>query len=185
MQTVRRYGVLGRYFSDNFQVRALSGETDRLPFPILNNNCSSYYEGKKKSSECKGKEGQFPCGYGGKFGGGTPANHNVTEVALERAKRVLEQFDIVLPKETLTEQAEFLADVLSVPLENASIATTKLNVMRGNNDFTVSDMEIRIPETLELLKRHSKFEMLLYDHALEINRRLLKRWEHEKSTRMG
>lgn len=100
-------------------------------------------------------------------------------------------FDIVLLTETFgeIEQAEFVADVLNVPLMNASLANMeKLNVRidrsaanaKGKSNTYQDILGKTAPELIGLIASHSKFEMELYQHAMKLNAEGIQRWKDEK-----
>ena len=113
MAVTRKRGCLRRHFSDEFQVRALSGElagNDKGPLPysqprqecsvhilingtFVNNaqcgNCNIFCDG--------------PCSYGNHWRGGIRGGGEITAESLAAAKSVLRNFDVVLITEMMSE----------------------------------------------------------------------------------
>jgi len=101
-----------------------------------------------------------------------------------RAKKVLEQFDIVLLTETMgnREWSELLSDAFSVPLTVDSAETKKKNENIRHGRLVLDGMKQMIPETFKLLKERSHYEMALYQYAVKLNKRLLNQWRQERGT---
>mmetsp|Transcript_63285 Transcript_63285/g.187091 ORF Transcript_63285/g.187091 Transcript_63285/m.187091 type:complete len:436 (-) Transcript_63285:29-1336(-) len=196
----RRDGSLKRHFSDNFQTRALSGSTKDTPYAydgMPQNECS---QRKLINGKLERNEGVYscingcdaPCVYGGAGGTwqrGVSAGHRIGKEEQLKAMKVLESFDVVLLTETMGEemQAEFVADVMGVPLANASIAGLHMkakpeaNSVSNERHYTYQEIVQRTaPEVLEVLEHHSRFEMDLYKHAVSLNGKMIKEWKLEK-----
>ena len=192
INTTKRLGCFGRYFTENYQTQALSGETDSLPRPYNGKPKSTCFKNclrnKCPSGGCDGpcSYGSSPCRYGGKRlsrGGVAVGVKSTDNVQSQRAMQVLESFDVVLLTETFDEieQAEFVADVLSVPLVNASLASMKkLNVRTAKGKSYQDILRKTAPELIGLIASHSSFEMKLYQHAVKLNAVAIRRWREEK-----
>jgi hypothetical protein len=153
---------LWRHFVDEFQVRAFSGE---------------WYFPKSQASS---NEQNFPCAYGGKYGGGVSPAGGVNEDRLRRAQAALSKFDLVLLMETMGSQARMVADFLGVPLQNASLANNAAieqnNSKNKARSITVDEIAKYAPRAHRLLQDATRFESRLYDHAVSLNRDIYKKW---------
>jgi len=205
MAVTRKRGCLRRHFSDEFQVRALSGELsgdDSGPLP--------YYQPKPECSVHILINGTFvnnaqcgncnifcdgPCSYGNHWRGGIRGGFAIIDESLERAKTVLRSFDIVLITETLSDDAtvQMMADVTGVPLGHGGLDEKKVKKVRmsGQAMATVEQKmtyyqsilkEAKADDILELIERHSQYEMLLYEEAIHINQGIMEQWKEEKKS---
>ena len=163
---------LGRYFVNEYQVRALAGETDHDPNAVR--------KPQENSPHCTNGCHEAPCFYGGGFNGG--ANHTIviSERALERAKRSLQLFDIVLVTETINSDIAFLSDVFGLPYNYTSIGTYNKNRKGYGDTPNMQVMEIHAPRLHTLLQNRTRYEMILYNHAVMVHQNLLQQWEKEK-----
>lgn len=166
---VRKKRSLDRHFTDDFQVRAFVGETDVTPND--NGNCS----GLSDKRDCS----KGVCVYGGAYEG-AKYPMELTKVELSKAKKALDQFDVVLLTETMMEQetAEFLSNVFDVPLNVSSMP--RRNPGETHEDLVLSGMVKYMPQTVKLLKEHSQLEVALYRHAVELNSEMMKQWRNEQ-----
>jgi len=124
---------------------------------------------------------------------------------LERGKKALEAFDVVLITETFDEedQRAFLADVLSVPREgevdgngeelgiresnsnwshlhgNAGIGKEKDEGGEDSKYIYRNILKNLAPEVHETLNEENKLEKKLYKYAVELNQRQLEQWKKE------
>ena len=167
-------GKFYRYFSDELQVRAFSGD-EEVPRNHLNggsrrhNHCDEIYRivdpRTSKSS-------------------GLPVNHALSDEALRRAKTLLREFDLVLITERLADARhnEMVARALNVPTSVASLAQTKERVMPGarHRSRLIEGLEVHAPHLMELLRHHSQYEQELYEYALELNDELLRQWGRDE-----
>ncbi len=201
INTTKQIGCVGRHFTENFQTQVLAGDTDSLPRPYNGrpeSTCFHWEERKKHlRNRCTSRGCDGPCSYGSSpcrsrklSSGGVAVGTKISDnVQSQRAMQVLESFDVVLLTETFDEkeQAEFVADVLNVPLVNASLAKMeKLNVRIDRSTAkerynTYQDIVGKTaPELIDLIASHSKFEMELYKHAMKLNAEGIQRWKDEK-----
>ena len=206
MVVTRKRGCLRRHFSDEFQVRALSAEltpdgTGPLPYYHPKPECSVHRLANgtfEKNAQC-GNCNIFcdgPCSYGDHWRGGIRGGHTVTEESLERAKTVLGSFDIVLITETMSGEDAVLmmADVTGVPLDNGSIRRDEKNIGLHASDRATATAEQRLTyyqsilkeaeaaDMLELIEKHSQYEMLLYDEAIRLNQKIIEQWKEERKS---
>jgi|SaaInl74LU_5_DNA_1037368.scaffolds.fasta_scaffold13833_2 hypothetical protein len=205
INTTKREGCVGRYFTENFQTQALGGETDSLPLLYNGKPESTCFQNfrqplrnKCPSRGCDGpcSYGSSPCRHSGNLSrGGVAVGVKLSDnVQNQRAMQALESFDVVLLTETFDEieQAEFVADVFNVPLMNASLANVKkLNVRIDRSNAkekynTYQDvLRMTAPELIGLIASHSRFEMELYQHAMKLNAEGIQRWKDEKRLLVG
>ena len=102
---------------------------------------------------------------------------------LSRAKTALAKFDLVLLLETMGSQAEMVADILGVPLHNASLARIATpeqqnswgNKTKGN---LVDDIALHAPKAYELLLNATRFDSLFYEYALSLNEDRYSKWKN-------
>mmetsp|Transcript_20044 Transcript_20044/g.41727 ORF Transcript_20044/g.41727 Transcript_20044/m.41727 type:complete len:484 (+) Transcript_20044:222-1673(+) len=108
----------------------------------------------------------------------------LTEYDLERAKKALERFDVVLITETFDQrdQKAFLADVLSSP-RGFSIGNVNSNLSKkdeeNKNSFYGRLLRSLAPEAYEMLEKENEFEIALYRHAVWLNHEQTWRWKKE------
>lgn len=209
MVVTRKRGCLRRHFSDEFQVRALSAELTPdgigpLPYYHPKPECSVHTLAKNgtfaRNAQC-GNCDIFcdgPCSYGDHWRGGIRGGHTVTEESLERAKTVLRSFDIVLITETMSGEDAVLmmADVTGVPLDNGGISLRRdeKNIGLHASDRATATVEQRLTyyqsilkeaeaaDMLELIEKHSQYEMLLYDEAIRLNKKIIEQWKEERKS---
>jgi len=205
-EKTQQEGEFGRYFSENYQTRALAGETSRTPDPFT--TPKSYCIKNCLRNKCPPKGCDGPCSYGSSppfdrgyklgRGGVHVGPHQTTIIQNRRALHVLKSFDMILLTESLRdpEQSEFIADVLNVPSswKNLSLATMdKANVGTiskvTQQDHRQQDNAYRhilqqtAPELIDLLASHSQYEMELYNHAVQLNEGKIQQWKREKIAR--
>ncbi|KAL3924156.1 MAG: hypothetical protein SGILL_001219 [Bacillariaceae sp.] len=166
---VDRPGFLGRHFTTDFQVKAFSGEIS--------------------SKRQLGNMYNLPCAYGSAYGGGTSAPLVVDEEKLRRAQVALSKFDLVLITESMGSQAAMVADLLGVPLHNASLAETAGKPTRSSAGIVqkkvklVEEIAIHAPNIFELLKNATQFESKFYDYAMALNQERFEAWKTDKKRR--
>lgn len=111
----------------------------------------------------------------------------VDRTDLARAVSALDGFDAVFLTETLDDdrQLAFLADVMGVP-RNATFSLTQKNTKTRKRserekthfyrdllrNLTLEGLSLRIHEENEL-------EIALFEHAVELNRKMVDRWKNE------
>ena len=208
MAVTRKRGCLRRHFSDEFQVRALSGElsgNDKGPLPysqprqdrsvhilingtFVNNaqcgNCNIFCDG--------------PCSYGNHWRGGFRGGGEITNQSLKKAKSVLRNFDVVLITEMMSEDntVQMMADITGVPLGNqnngASLLIDEKKVRASGQAMATVEQKMtyyqsilkkaKVDDMLKLIERHSQYEILLYEEATQINREIVAQWKEERKS---
>ena len=208
MAVTRKRGCLRRHFSDEFQVRALSGElsgNDKgpLPYSSIDQDCSVHILSNGtfvNNAQC-GNCNIFcdgPCSYGNHWRGGIRGGGEITGESLERAKSILRNFDVVLITEMMSEEdtVQMMADITGVPLGKgnncASLLTDEKKVRAfGEAIATVEQKmthyqsilkEAKADDMLQLIERHSQYEILLYEEAKQINREIVAQWKEERKS---
>jgi hypothetical protein len=158
---------LGRAFYNNFQVRAFSGQV---------------HPGERQKITNKRN---LPCAYDMRvWGGGTPASGTVNEERLRKAMLALSKFDVVLTAETMSQQAEMVADLLGVPTDVTSLSKTKDSVVAnshgkdtGKKAKLVDEIAIHSPDVFALLQNVSYFESQFYAYAVTLNQERFDKWK--------
>ena len=208
MAVTRQRGCLRRHFSDEFQVRALSGElsgNDRGPLPYSQpqQHCSVHIliNGTFVNNAQCGNCNLFcdgPCSYGNHWRGGIRGGRPITAESLDRAKSVLRSFDVVLITEMMSEDdtVQMMADITGVPLgsanNGASLLTDEKKVRASGQAMATVEQKMtyyqsilksaNADDMLKLVERHSQYEILLYEEATRINREIVAQWKEERKS---
>lgn len=208
MAVTRKRGCLRRHFSDEFQVRALSGElsgNDKGPLPYYQprQDCSVHIliNGTFVNNAQCGNCNIFcdgPCSYGNHWRGGIRGGREVTDESLAKAKSVLRNFDVVLITEMMSEDntVQMMADITGVPLGNknngASLLIDEKKVRSSGQAMATVEQkmtyyqsilkEAEADDMLKLIERHSQYEILLYEEATQINREIVAQWTEERKS---
>ena len=202
--------LFGRYYTDNFLVRALSGSSEEYDEISLfdrtasnpshkapNENCTMYfifsptpYDSCNKGEPME----ECPAGCDGPCFYETMARGPLEQKHLDRAKHSLQQFDAVLMIDRFNEeeQSDFLSDLVGIPrdirfalknkADGKNFRVEKSDKREKTHFYRDLMTKLKLDRILTLLQEENALEIELFKYAKKLNEVMLDKWKKEASS---